>query len=92
MGILTKSDQYLCIDKLTLDKRTESIYAEVKIYNNQSDRLQGSPLSVFSHNRSLTHEVWQEYFGAKLDQNNPYKLAYDYLKTLDKSFSSGLDV
>lgn len=93
MGILTKSDQYICIDKLTVDKHTKSVFAEVKAYNSQDDRIQKlSPLIVFSHNCVLNAESWQQYFGANLDDCNPYKCAYEYLKTIDKSFSSGTDI
>jgi hypothetical protein len=91
MGVLTKAGQYFCIDKLTLDKKTMCVFAEVKVYNSQEDR-EKSPLTVFSHNCVLQTEVWAKYFGERLASENPYKLAYGYLKTIDKAFTSGTDV
>lgn len=93
MGILTKSDQYLCIDKLQIDKATHFINAEVKVYNSQEDRAaQVAPVAVFSHTKVLTPLFWEGYFGNLLNNTNPYQLAYNYIKTFDKAFTNGTDV
>jgi hypothetical protein len=92
MGVITKSNQYFCIDKLTIDKHTKTVYAEIKVYNAKEDRASKPPLTVFTHHANLTDSQWKDCFGTRLDGENPYKLAYDFLKTIDNAFTTGTDV
>ena len=91
---------------ITLDNGYEANYwvvSNVEIYKNTNTQIsvllylneqtkQDGKRNVYAKGYSVSGEAWDTYFAnTVLDTANPFKSAYDYLKTLDE-FQGAIDV
>jgi hypothetical protein len=87
MGLLSPLKQYICIDKLHVDKHTKQIFIEVKKYNDKNDRLTGHPITTTPVIANLDDVAWDKYFGKKADTSDMFALCYAWLKHYDKGYA-----
>jgi len=81
---------YWVVSNVEIDKNTHTQISVVLYLNAQTK--QDGKRNVYAKGYSVSGEAWDTYFAnSVLDTANPFKSAYDYLKTLDE-FQGAINV